>query len=280
MNLIEELRRRGHHLKQEGSGNYRVVGHGGLIVKDNAWYSHSQGIGGNATTLLDQIGNAYDSKGKIVSGTLTTRRLNSRAPLESELYPLGWRAREYLMLRHIHGELIDELNENGTLREDRKGYICFVGYDASNKVRCVTCRAMEPHYWVQKYEKSGSRKQYTFSIPAQKTSDIVILCEGPIDALSIACLEDLKHFSGYFNTTKIATCGAPPAQIVTRVKRLHPKKLILAFDNDIVGDRMAKSVALMFKYSQIELLKAKPGKGHDPNVWLQNYMKELSPHYV
>jgi DNA primase len=136
---------------------------------------------------------------------------------------------------------------------------------------------MEPHYWIQKYETSGSRKQYSFSIPSKKTSDIVILCEGAIDALSIACLEDLKNFAGYFNTTKIATCGAPSAHIVARVKRLHPKKLILAFDDDIVGDRMAESVAAMFKYSQIKLFKAKPGKGHDPNDWLQNHIKKLCP---
>jgi hypothetical protein len=37
MSLVEELMARGHRFRHEGSGNYRVMGHSGLIVKENYW---------------------------------------------------------------------------------------------------------------------------------------------------------------------------------------------------------------------------------------------------
>jgi len=275
MNLIEELLSRGHILKPEGSGNYRVLGHGGLIVKDNGWYSHSQGIGGNAATLLGKIGFAYNNPNHLDPSNFDIPKSKPKISLDGELYPLGARSKLYLLRRHIHGDLIDELNERGTLREDRKGYICFVGYNGKNNVKCVSCRSIEPHLNVQKYERAGSCKHYSFSIPSDKSSDVVILCEGPIDALSIACLEEIKHHRGYFETTKIATCGAPSSHIALRVQRLHPKSIILAFDNDVAGDRMAEAVEYLLKYYNFEIIRTKPGNGKDPNEWLENHAKKL-----
>ena len=55
---------------------------------------------------------------------------------------------------------------------------------------------MERHYHVQKYEKSGSEKRHSFSITGNVKPSTIVIVEGPIDLLSVACLENLKHREG------------------------------------------------------------------------------------
>lgn len=50
--LVDTLRASGYQLKPEGQGNYRVLGHQRLIVKDDFWYQHSTGKSGHAIQLL------------------------------------------------------------------------------------------------------------------------------------------------------------------------------------------------------------------------------------
>ena len=119
-------------------------------------------------------------------------------------------------------------------------------------------------------EDVGSDKRFSFTIPALKTSAQVILCEGPIDALSIACLEDLKHHRGYFQSQKISTCGAPPSMIIQRLKQIKPKNVVLAFDRDATGQAMTKRLVWSLKSASIRTIVVPPGVGKDPNDWLRN----------
>lgn len=265
MNLVTILKNHGHRLKHEGQGNYRVPGHGGLIVNKGCWYSHSKGIGGKPDTLLLEMGLVYDENGSSEHYEYTQDSLQQNASLDSNLYPLGHSARNYLIRRGISAALIDEFDKKALIREDRKGYLCFVGYDDAGRVRCVSQRAIHANLNIQKYERRDSNKRFSFCIPGESTTCIIV--EGPIDAISVACMEDMKCHSGYFRSTKVATCGAPAPHIVSRLKKLRPGLIIIAMDRDEPGQIMSKNLEHLLRDSGISTVIA-TGEGKDPNDWL------------
>jgi len=66
----------------------------------------------------------------------------------------------------------------------------------------------------------------------------VIITESPIDALSVAVMEQLKFKEGYFRSHKIATCGHPKTELKWRIRKLFPRRLWLYYDNDAAGRRI------------------------------------------
>ena len=272
MNLEETLRDLGYQLKSEGQGNYRILGYGGLIVKDQYWYSHTKGEGGHASSLLRFLGHSEVQQRACLSKPSKKRQQVKVLNLTHSLKNLSSRGRHYLQKRCIDTQLIDLLEKEQLIREDTKGYIAFIGFDPQRRERCISKRAITPIHFVQRYEAQGSNKKWSFSFPFTTNHDTVILCEGPMDALSIACLEHRKYQLGYLQSYKIATCGAPVYRMLSRLRYINPKKIYLAFDRDQAGASMAKKAREVLKHMKIPILDAIPGKGKDPNDWLKNTM--------
>lgn len=276
MSLVEELMARGHRLRHEGSGNYRVMGHSGLIVKENYWFSHSAGKGGDATTLFEQIEPGYDGPDRPQPCYQSFENDDCDLEWKKGYQPLNTDAENYLLKRSIDLSLIrhQHMSSQRLLRYDGKGYLCFMGYDELGRVKCVSKRAIDSTLNVQRYEAKGSDKKYSFHMTSETPSNIVILVEGPIDALSVACLENLKHRKGYFQTHKIATCGAPASNIRQRILKLKCERIVLAFDRDEPGRAMTEMVAWELRHQNIKVV-APPKIGKDPNDWLRHRLKML-----
>ena len=270
MSIINTLAGKGYQLKHEGGGNYRIIGHGGLIVKNDCWYSHSEAKGGGITTLMARLGEESYRNDRSNNPMHHNSREYPKEISTKHLTTLDSPGRKYLSSRGLDGTLVDQLAKNNLIMEDPRGYIAFVGYDENGQVRCISNRAYRNGLNVQRYETRGSDKRYSFSLPSSPpTTEICILCEGPIDALSIACLEHLKNQNGYFNTLKIATCGAPSSFILTRITKAKPRIVVIAFDNDFAGDEMTYRAKRMLRKLHIKVIDARPLSSKDPNDMLR-----------
>ena len=261
--LVQKLKQSGYHLDHEGGGNFRLRDHGGLIIKNNYWYQHSTQEKGYAYQLLKKLG--VDTKQKFIPFPID---FHKKSPILKE-YSLRMQGRniiDYLVYRRMIDSKLILLLIRTKLIGQENHYICFYGYDKYGKIQCISKRAFNkiPHF--QQIETLGSDKRYSFSLPSYPYSKTVILCESPIDALSIACMENQKYHNGYFTTKKIALCGNHPGNIAPRINKLKPDKIYLAFDNDPIGKTITRKV-----YSQVHRIAKTTiisyPHGKDPNDW-------------
>jgi DNA primase len=265
--LADILRQQGYILEREGGGNYRVQGFQGLIVKDNYWYQHSTQQGGHASALLSKLANnqqkiALDFQNKIH----TIREYPFRYSRNTDGFEppiLNYLVRE----RKIDKELVEMLIQKKLISWDHRN-ICFLGYDENGNIQCVTRRSTLQSSVVPKSEAKGSDKKFSFTMPAAHDAASVIITEGPIDALSVACMENRKHQKGYFETTKIALCGNIGYDLQDRLSKLKPRQIWLALDYDATGRNMTRNI-----YNDIHSIA--PTRivsfpyGKDPNDWLR-----------
>ena len=280
MNLVDTLLESGHSLQHEGGGNYRLRGHGGLIVKDQGWYSHSLAKGGGAPSLFQLLEEKYQPcETRTPQGTEhqrpSLRQSVHTSDLTDQLFTLGRMGYQYLQSRDIDFALLHLLAGRGWIMQSPKGYVAFMGHDEHEQVRCVSMRSIHEWYHIRRYERSGSNKRYTFAFPLPRTGQELILCEGPIDALSIACMEHRKRGQGYERTCKIATCGAPTAHILSRIRKIQPRRLFLAFDNDSAGRTMTADFCKAMEQASIPVYPVRPRIGKDPNDWWRNRHKKV-----
>lgn len=268
MNLIDELQARGYSLRHEGGGNYRVIGHSGLIVKSDCWYNHSEGIGGSSKEILSQL----KSSSPTISHYTTKKPLafsKNIVNLEGGLRPAfdkSTRNIECYLIRDrcIDAILVHQLIQKKLIFQDIYKNACFAGYNEYDQLKCLSIRATLHHRQPQKIELRGSDKRFTFSLRSSHHNVDLIISESPIDILSIACLEHNKHHKGYFQTHKIALCGTNTKHISKRIEKFKPKKIWIVCDNDNTGKRLSKKLysQLCHKYD-LKIIQVKHGK--DPN---------------
>jgi hypothetical protein len=236
MDLIETLQHHGEVIVHEGGGNYRIKGHGGLIVKGDMWFQHSTGKGGHGSTLWDMI----DPEGRrsympsLQFDATKISPLDSKKLLDPTKYVISYLVRE----RHLPRRLLSYLINEKLLQCDIHNRACFLGYNDSHQLRCVTRRATDPFHRIIKSESPGSDKRYSFSWITKRLQSDLIITESPIDALSVAVMEHHKYRMGYQRTHKIATCGHPKPNLKGRVEKLQPRKVWLYYDNDDAGRAM------------------------------------------
>lgn len=265
----------GYQIKYDGNGNYRVCGHLGLVFKDDYWFQHGTGLKGHYT----QIHHALNPAPNHLATTqprkrlrLKTNNIQAQTP-EENLLDLTDKSILYLYThRFIDKALVLALSKSQLIREDIKGLLSFVGYDESGKIRCITKRDTNKRPNAFKGEAQYSDKQYSFLIPSQNKPCPIFLCEGPIDALSIACMNHRRHNTGYFNANIIATCGSPQGNLQKRVNRFNPSKIYLVFDNDDAGRRMDQCARSLLQTS-IPIQTISYPYGKDPNDWLIHRIK-------
>jgi hypothetical protein len=198
MNLAQCLECRGYIVKPEGSENYRVEEKGGLIVKGHDWYCHSAGPGGRGMTILmAHLGDVYDELNPLVYEHTKAVR-TQKGTFDSRSNPLSSRGREYLLGRSIEADLIDHISIMNLVRDGPKGFLAFMVHEDSGKVKCISQRAYDRTRNVVRYDRKSSNKKWSFSLKGNSDNSTIIVVEGPIDALSIACLENQKHHKGRY----------------------------------------------------------------------------------
>jgi hypothetical protein len=146
--------------------------------------------------------------------------------------------------------------------------VLFVVCDASKAVVAVHGRYLRPDA-SPRMKSAGPVSQGVFQTPDALSNPVLIICEAPIDALSLAVC----------GLPAIATCGAGniPDWLPDLAKT--KKKVLIAFDHDEGGNKGANKLSTALKSVGVHPYRLYPKTGEDWNDYLQNngavIMKDL-----
>lgn len=186
--LVAFLQAKGYRLKREGSGNYRVVGHQGLIVQGSRWYWHSHGTGGNAVEFLMRVlGYPFRDAVLELSGgvpraeSLRTEEASAEAFALPEPGPDCRRLYAYLIRRRgLPTVLVQEVVRRRLAYQDRRGNVVWVCRDREGAARGAFLEGTGAERF--KGVASGSDCRCPWRMPL--CAGPVRVFESPVDALS------------------------------------------------------------------------------------------------
>ena len=247
-------------------GVYRCRQHPSLAVKSDrlSWYWHSKGIGGHGA--LDYLIKAEGLPFR--QAVESVANIPAAAPISAERQPdkrlilpekggmLQSRLIDYLCNRRGVGiGIVGALLDGGSIYEDRRGNVVFVGFDEQHKPRFASLRGTcggQPF----RMDCAGSDKWYGFHM-TYSPSERLYIFESPIDAMSHASL------AGEWRRDNRLSLAGTSDTALPKYLEAHPqtKELVLCLDNDPPGREA--SVAIARKYAgqgyrtRIELPSAK-----------------------
>lgn len=250
INLPDFLVGHGYQLTSEGSGNFRVKGFQGLIVKEHYWYRHSTKEYGNAIDFIMKFEDRYfyDAVGRLLNIQPCHDLLSWQFLETTDL------VKNYLIeTRKIDSDIVNQLISQNKVKQDRANCICFLGYDANGRLAYIFRRSINSEKTF-KGEVKHSSKEHTFQIiiknnlilPEEKPPKIntIYIVEGAIDACAMATLLKIK---GKKDETIqiITTAGNPHHSLKSRIENSTPDKIIIATDMDEQGRNYAKNIETM-----------------------------------
>ncbi len=268
-------------LVQEGQGYYCTRTHDSLKISNGKWYWFSKKNRGGHTALdylvfVRAINLPIAVRmilGQSARKPPVSYKQEARTPKKLLLPQKAdnhKRVRAYLLSRGIHPEILDYCFENNLIYESIPYHnAVFVGYDENGIPRYVALRGTYSPY---KGEATGSDKQFSFSIHADKNCNTVHVFESAIDLLSYGTMEftagrdwkgeHLLSLAGVFQTKRKEV--VPIA--LERFLNLYPniKCICLHLDNDNVGRSASEGIILGLKDRYL-ISDVPPARGKDMN---------------
>lgn len=245
--LANYLISNGFTLKKEGH-QYRVLNQQGLFVKDNLWFSHSLGIGGNTLDYLIKIeGVNFRKAVKLLTEDINTPLFLPTSAIQlPEKNNTNKRVFAYLSYtRKISENLILFLFNSNYLFESATTHNCvFLGFDKDNIVRYSMQRSTLSSS-ILKFESKGSDKKFSFSLKGN--SDELFVFESIIDLLSFLTIFDLKIGSSNF----LSLAGTSDIALDSFVSNHTIKKIIFCLDNDPTGKKAQSKLMKKFARSHL-----------------------------
>lgn len=262
---------------------YRMRSHESLKISNGKWMWWSKGIGGRSA--LD-----YLIKVEEYSFLEAAELIMSQASLQSPeilpaektkekilLLPEPYRNCDYvvsyLKSRGIDSDLIRFCIQTERMYETRNYHnAVFVGQDSSGKARYAALRGVRSNFIG---EVTGSDKNYSFCIPAEKASQSVHLFESAIDLLSYGTLrkmdgEDwraahLLSLAGVYQPAKEIEKSKVPAAL-SRFLKENPqiREVVFHLDNDRTG-RLATTAIRTVLPEKYQCTDDSPKQGSDVN---------------
>lgn len=249
-----------YELVRFSSNTYTTRTHDSLKISNGRWMWWSRGIGGR--TALDYLIKVRDytflEAMELITGQasirpaipLSVEKETEKKLLLPEKYHSQTHVASYLTGRGIDIGLINFCIRTGRIYESAKHHnAVFVGRDRGGTPRYAALRGIGTDFIG---EASGSDKNYSFSIPAEKSTE-VHLFESAVDLLSYATLlkkdsQDwqrghLLSLAGIYQPAKKIEESKVPAALARFLKE-HPevKEIKLHLDNDNGGRLATKAV--------------------------------------
>lgn len=243
--LVEYLRSRGYELKKEGR-NWRVPGHGGLVIRDNSFYQFSSKMGGNSLDFCTKFLQVPFQQAVLElngSSAATIERPMTRAEKKTKRgleMPARFRNEHRVIAyltktRRLPAGMVVNLIRAGLLYQDEKGNCVFVCKDEAGRARgAILAGTVSDVRW--KGTAPGSDTSYGWWWPAvgAGNTDTVVVVEAPIDALSLAVLRPEVR-KGH-----ILALGGLHKEVLDRfISRVNIRCVVLAMDADEWGRKAA-----------------------------------------
>ena len=266
--IADFLTKNGYKLISEGSGNFRVPGHQGLIVKNHYWFRHSTNEYGNPIDFLMKFERLNFQEAVL---KLTKKETEIATKISWSFETETVKARKYLIeTRKIDPEISDQLINLKKIKQDRANCICFIEYDNFAQPTYIFRRNMNSKSTF-KGEVKGSKKSQSFEIFIKEDGEIahsnidkkaekLYIVEGAIDACAMATLLKTKRKGRKSEKIKIiSTAGNPHKSIKERIANTNPKEIIIATDMDKKGRDFAKTIQNWIKteYCSVATYNAK-----------------------
>lgn len=254
--LVTYLSACGFRLRRDGRGQYRVPGHGGLIVSRNRWYWHSRQKGGNALDfLVDVLGLPFAEAVEALLETPEAACPGPSAPpqkiagLDSPpafrpppAAPDHRRVLAYLtVVRRLPAETVSSLIQQGLLYEDTQGNCVFPCRDSAGRIRGAFLRGTHPRR-AFKGLAAGSDSRYGWWWPPDPGpgSGIVAATESAVDAVSLVTL-----YPAFRRFHQLSLNGLRPGALQTFLAdHREVRTVILALDSDEPGQQAAGRLRL------------------------------------
>lgn len=251
INLPDFLVGHGYQLTSEGSGNFRVKGYQGLIVKEHFWFRHSTKQYGNAIDFIMQFEDRYfyDAVGRLLD------MMPNYDSVSWQFLEITETIKKYLIeTRKIDSDIVKQLIAQNKVKQDRSNCVCFLGYDEFNGNLAYIFRRSTSSENTFKGEVKNSSKVHSFQItmndnlilPDKESPKIntLYIVEGAIDACAMATLLKIKGTN--VQTIKIiTTAGNPHHSLKSRIEKTNPDKIIIATDMDEQGRNFAQIIKTM-----------------------------------
>lgn len=266
------------------SGNvYRMRSHESLKISNGRWMWWSRGIGGRSALdyLIKVEGYSFLEAAELIMSQaslqppeiLPAEKIKEKILLLPEPYRNCDYVVSYLKSRGIDSDLIRFCIQTGRLYESRNYHnAVFVGQDSSGKARYAALRGVRSNFIG---EATGSDKNYSFCIPAEKANQSVHLFESAIDLLSYAALRKmdgadwraahLLSLAGVYQPAKEIEKSKVPAALFRFLKE-NPqiREVVFHLDNDRTG-RLATTAIRTVLPEKYQCTDDPPKQGSDVN---------------
>ncbi|MGC4019976.1 MAG: DUF3991 and TOPRIM domain-containing protein [Muricomes sp.] len=266
------------------SGNtYTTKTHDSLKISNGKWMWWSRGIGGrSALDYLIKVRNYNFMQAVEIIAEQAAIQPPISIPTEKTkekilLLPKPYRYQEYVVSylqgRGIDVDMIEFCLNTGRIYESEYHHnAVFVGRDKEEKPRYAALRGIGTDFIG---EASGSDKNYSFSISAEKKSERAHLFESAIDLLSYATLQKLEgknwraehllSLAGVYQPAKEIERSKIPAAL-TRFLKEHTevREVVLHLDNDRAGRFATKAIQTVLP-KQYYTEDQPPKQGNDYN---------------
>ena len=247
--LVEYLKARGEAMKKEGK-NFRLPGHGGLLVAGNKYWHASTGEGGNAVDFLVEIERMpfQEAVEELTQGKFSSQKSEEKkkepeaARTATDSLPLkankNNRVIAYLtQTKKIPAPLVFKCIRKKLIYQDYLGNAVFPCWPFGAMVEGTLSQ-------VRFKQRIGSGIWILLG-----TGNNLTITESPIDALS---LKTLRPEVG----TIVALGGIYSERtLLTFLSDLKPKKVYLALDDDTAGQEANLKLIEKISFHQTEILK-------------------------
>ena len=257
--------------------------HDSLKISNGKWMWWSRGIGGRSALdyLIKVEGYSFLEAADLIMSQaslqppeiLPAEKTKEKILLLPEPYRNCDYVISYLKSRGIDSDLIRFCIQTGRLYESRNYHnAVFVGHDSSGKARYAALRGVRSAFIG---EATGSDKNYSFCIPAEKASQSVHLFESAIDLLSYAALrkmdgadwrvDHLLSLAGVYQPAKEIEKSKVPAAL-SRFLKENPqiREVVFHLDNDKTG-RLATTAIRTVLPEKYQCTDDPPKQGSDVN---------------
>ena len=259
LNLRDFLVRQGYTLHNEGSGNFRVLGFQGLIVKENYWYRHSTKEYGNAIDFIMKFED-LSFPGAIAK----LLNIQNRHDLVSWQFDENTDCIEKYLVenRKIDHDIVRQLITLNKIKQDKAKCVCFLEYNDEDNLAYIFRRSTTSAN-IFKGEVKHSSKSNSFQITMKNNSilakykcikvDKLYIVEGAIDACAMATLLKMKFLKNDIIIKIITTAGYPHPSLKSRIEKDNPSEIIIATDMDEQGRKLTNIIKSMIKINSVSI---------------------------